>query len=50
MQRGPLAATKTGTTDSAADDLPPIEVAEPMNLSRFRQVLMRRKQGIFSRR
>jgi len=36
MQRGPLAATKTGTTDSAAVDLPPIEVAEPMNLSRFR--------------
>jgi len=36
-QRGPLAATKTGTTHSAAIDLPPIQVVEPMNLSRFRQ-------------
>jgi hypothetical protein len=32
-----LAATKTGPTYSAAIDLSPIQVAEPMNLSRFRQ-------------
>jgi hypothetical protein len=36
-QRGPLAATKTGTTYGAGIDLPPIQVVEPMNLSRFRQ-------------
>jgi hypothetical protein len=32
-----LAATKTGTTYSVAIDLPPIQVAEPMNPSPFRQ-------------
>jgi hypothetical protein len=32
-----LAATKTGTTYSAAIDPPPIQVAEPMNPSPFRQ-------------
>jgi hypothetical protein len=31
-----LAATKTGSTYGAAIDLPPIQVVEPMNLSRFR--------------
>jgi len=32
-----LAATKTGTPYSVAIDLPPIQVVEPTNLSRFRQ-------------
>jgi len=48
----PLAATKTGTTYSATIDLPPIQVEQPnrCSLQRLGNVLVRRKQGIFSRR
>ena len=47
----PLAAAKTGTAYGATIDLPPMHVEQPNRCSRQRpgNVLVRRKQGIFSR-